>query len=767
MAKDKTKTPISLSNLEEFKNQLSTVAISGSYKDLLNIPATFTPSAHNQASSTINAMTGYTKPTSTSAIAASDTLNAAIGKIEKALDGKQPIGSYVTSSGTAAKASADANGNIIADTYVKSVSISGRTVTITKGNGSSETQTTQDTTYTPGAGLSLSGTQFINTGVRSVVAGATPNILTINTGGTTSSITINKVDYAARAGLHTIKSSNEINLDYSETSWTGATELYFNYRGTSTDKKVTNYRMWNGAGSSGALANVTADTFVGKLSGNATTATALANSRAIDGVNFNGSSAISHYGTCSTAAGTVEKVVALSGFTLVTGARVTVKFTVTNTAASPTLNVNSTGAKAIYYRGAAIGAGYLAANRTYEFIYNGTQYELLGDLNVNNLVTQTAVTDSSYTNYRPLVWGASNSGTKGFTPSTVTDGVFTCTGLYVQPSSGLIHATTFEGALSGNATSATKATQDGNGATISSTYLKLAGGTMTGDVYFPNSKGIIQNQNSTSNYTSAIRWKKVADSYKAYLPSVGCHNTGGDGTGSITILPYETDADPWSGSVGLFIAKNTLKLDGTSVSMAGHTHNYAGSASAGGPATSALTASKVNASIAAGSAADIVYSTMAGSDQFRIRVFGDTDSGQVEIATADNGTEPIYVRQYSGVFTTLTRSATLLDASGNTSFPGTVTAPTFKGALSGNATTATTATKANYINVNTISAVSSLSSANNGWYTFSGTISGTSGTWMITKMGSLYTATNVEDPRIMLNSNDLSTWVSPYAYWHA
>ena len=43
-------------------------------------------------------------------------------------------------------------------------------------------------------------------------------------------------------------------------------------------------------------------------------------------------------------------------------------------------------------------------------------------------------------------------------------------------------ATTFTGALSGNASSATKATQDGNGNTISSTYLKLAGGTMTGDL---------------------------------------------------------------------------------------------------------------------------------------------------------------------------------------------------------------------------------------------------------------------------------------------
>jgi hypothetical protein len=45
-------------------------------------------SSHNQASNTINAMTGYSKPNSTSAITTSDTLNAAIGKLEKALDGK-------------------------------------------------------------------------------------------------------------------------------------------------------------------------------------------------------------------------------------------------------------------------------------------------------------------------------------------------------------------------------------------------------------------------------------------------------------------------------------------------------------------------------------------------------------------------------------------------------------------------------------------------------------------------------------------------------
>ena len=57
-------------------------------------PSTFTPSTHNQASSTITAMTGYSKPSSTSAIGTGDSLNTAIGKLEKALDGKQASGSY-------------------------------------------------------------------------------------------------------------------------------------------------------------------------------------------------------------------------------------------------------------------------------------------------------------------------------------------------------------------------------------------------------------------------------------------------------------------------------------------------------------------------------------------------------------------------------------------------------------------------------------------------------------------------------------------------
>lgn len=89
------------------------------------------------------------------------------------------------------------------------------------------------------------------------------------------------------------------------------------------------------------------------------------------------------YNTCSTAEGTAAKTVSAGDFSLETGAMVVVKFTTTNTASNPTLNVSSTGAKAIYYNGAAITAGYLKANKVYQFIYNGTQWDLVGDVDTD------------------------------------------------------------------------------------------------------------------------------------------------------------------------------------------------------------------------------------------------------------------------------------------------------------------------------------------------------------------------------------------------
>ena len=63
----------------------------------------------------------------------------------------------------------------------------------------------------------------------------------------------------------------------------------------------------------------------------------------------------------------------------------------------------------------------------------------------------------------------------------------------------------------------------------------------------------------------------------------------------------------------------------------------------------------------------------------------------LELATSNKDTAmPIYVKQYNDAGKVL-KTVTLLDASGNTKFCGTVQASTFKGSLSGNATTASSA----------------------------------------------------------------------------
>lgn len=88
-----------------------------------------------------------------------------------------------------------------------------------------------------------------------------------------------------------------------------------------------------------------------------------------------------HYATCSTGAGTAAKgatiTPATSDWELYTGASVTVKFTYANTTASPTLNVNSKGAKAIKsYTGANLSeAEYKwSAGATLTFVYNGSNW---------------------------------------------------------------------------------------------------------------------------------------------------------------------------------------------------------------------------------------------------------------------------------------------------------------------------------------------------------------------------------------------------------
>ena len=79
--------------------------------------------------------------------------------------------------------------------------------------------------------------------------------------------------------------------------------------------------------------------------------------------------------------------------------------------------------------------------------------------------------------------------------------------------------------------------------------------------------------------------------------------------------------------------------------------------------------------------------TCGANDYARIQTGGEKDLGYLEIATSDNANEPIYFRQYTGSFTTAARTLTLLDGSGNSAFPGTISSKGFIGNVTGNLST--------------------------------------------------------------------------------
>lgn len=141
--------------------------------------------------------------------------------------------------------------------------------------------------------------------------------------------------------------------------------------------------------------------------------------------------------------------------------------------------------------------------------------------------------------------------------------------------------------------------------TLDTTQSITGAKTFSTSVRFANNASIIQNQNDTSNYTTILKWYKNGASRNTYDPSIGQHNTGGDGNGSICILPYPTKTSPWGGTVGLFISKGVLKLDGKSVALAKN------------------------------------YYTKTESDERYVNVTGDTMTGPLIVKAAITGTQLI------------------------------------------------------------------------------------------------------------------------------
>ena len=138
---------------------------------------------------------------------------------------------------------------------------------------------------------------------------------------------------------------------------------------------------------------------------------------------------VNRFGTCSTAAGTAAKTVSITTgtFALEAGARVSVKFSNANTAGTPTLNVNSKGAKNIYHKGSQITTGDNKAllAGVCDFIYDGTQWHLVGNYIDNNTtyVSKGSATKGVYFDSN----GAAQEMTYSVSKSVPSDAVFTDT----------------------------------------------------------------------------------------------------------------------------------------------------------------------------------------------------------------------------------------------------------------------------------------------------------------------------------------------------
>lgn len=127
------------------------------------------------------------------------------------------------------------------------------------------------------------------------------------------------------------------------------------------------------------------------------------------------------YATCSTAAATAAKVATIadgsSTFSLEKGARICVSFTYANTASAATLNVASTGAKAICWQGSAlVSSQYWQAGAVVDFVYDGNGWSIVGVAKDNNSTNFLPLSGGSLTGN--LTVGSSSIGTNGYIEGT-------------------------------------------------------------------------------------------------------------------------------------------------------------------------------------------------------------------------------------------------------------------------------------------------------------------------------------------------------------
>lgn len=128
------------------------------------------------------------------------------------------------------------------------------------------------------------------------------------------------------------------------------------------------------------------------------------------------------FAKCLTASDIATKTATITpstSFSLYVGATVSVTFNESNTATSPTLNVNYTGAKPIYAFGAALSRVYYwVAKSTVQFVYNGSAWVMAADSAMSLAAQWACKNDTTYIEGSKIY--AETIGTKQLAANAVT-----------------------------------------------------------------------------------------------------------------------------------------------------------------------------------------------------------------------------------------------------------------------------------------------------------------------------------------------------------
>lgn len=144
--------------------------------------------------------------------------------------------------------------------------------------------------------------------------------------------------------------------------------------------------------------------------------------------------------------------ITIDNFELVTGVVITVTFPSTNLNSAPYLIIGSSTNIEIKSDNSTILANTLIANRTYNLMYDGTYWQIIGGIGEDIKVTQTQLSDSIDSNWYKTLLTKNSSNVAQSNVNATTDYANYTNKIAVQPSSGTFRANNIriDGAINNN-----------------------------------------------------------------------------------------------------------------------------------------------------------------------------------------------------------------------------------------------------------------------------------------------------------------------------